>query len=944
MNAIRRIPFFVIMLISGGYTFSQEIDWSEFVSKHDLIWNNTVDSNFFHGAFIGDGVQGAMIMQDPKNPNGIRMLMAHYKAIAYTSIPNYEYCVPKVYAGNIVIAPQGKRTYQTMRMNLYDGEVSGVITTDSGMINWRVFAERDNKVFIAVLKGNQAEANAKLAVREEWGISPKFYLDNKNPSDYAAYLPPKPELVRQGDVDLVINRMKSKGAHVVASQLFKLPDSTQVLYVAIGTSDNSNVSLAADEAALDAVTRLQVVVNEGWQSVTLRHQAWWHAYMQSNYLEIQDEPYWQKFRLIQLYKLASASSENSDLIMDTQGSWIWQAGWAGVWWNLNVQLSYFPMYTANKLEAGKAFIRGMDRIYKAGAFSQNAAGVGINVGRSSTYDGIGNWGDEYGNMPWLLQLYWKYWKFSGNDSIGLALFPMLKENAVFLSSKLKKGSDGKYHLDPSRSPEYEDTGGGALHPDANYGLMSAFWVFSTLLEMDSELVINDPQRDSWEEKLANLAEFPTDGNGFRVNADQGFDIGHRHFSHLLAFYPYHLVTPDQSADAALLLEKSLERWQTLSQASGAAGYTFTAGCAMYATLGMGDKAITTLDLMKSRNLIQLNTMYYEGGGAVIETPLAAVESIDYLLLQSWNGIIRIFPAVPSRWKHISMKNFRAEGAFLVSAEWDDGTINGLRIFSEKGKRCTLRNPWTGNALIVRDEAGNRIIYSKEGENCSFGTTAGAVYSIVPASYPAIISAETVDSSRIIRFQLSEAMTLPDTITGFSIVRNGTDTLSIDQTFYLPADSVITIHLTENILNADELSFSYSGGGLVNSDSIPLQDISWRVIDNLLPGSSPRLLYATTDSEGEYIELTFNKKMKGSAADPFEIMNQRTGQAIPVSSQTLNQDDSVTWVLCLSSPVFLEDTMSVSYNGIELTGWDNGISNPLQVSLFGIMHPGCPQVL
>jgi hypothetical protein len=913
-----------ILILSFGFTFSQEINWPEFVAKHDLNWNNTVDSNFFHGAFIGDGVQGAMIMQDPKNPNGIRMLMAHYKAISHTSIPNFEYCVPKVYAGNIVITPRGKKTYQTMRMNLYDGEVSGVITTDSGMINWRVFAERNNKVFVVILKGNQSETDAKLGIREEWGISPKIYLDKKNPSDYATYLPPKPELVRQDDMDLVINKMKSKGAHVVASQLLRLADSTQVLYVAIGTSDNSNLSLAADEAELDAVTRLQAVINEGWQSVTIRHKTWWNNYMQSNYLDIQEEPYWQKFRLIQLYKLASASSENSDLIMDTQGSWIWQAGWAGVWWNLNVQLSYFPMYTANKLEAGKAFIRGMDRIYKSGAFSQNAGGVGINVGRSSTYDGIGNWGDEYGNMPWLLQLYWKYWKFSGNDSIGQALFPMLKDNSLFLASKLKMGTDGKYHMVPSRSPEYEDTGGGALHADANYGLMSAYWVYKTLLEMDAELEIHDPERTFWEEKLAKLTAFPTDANGFRVNADQGFDIGHRHFSHLLAFYPYHLVTPEQGPDAAELLEKSLERWQILSQASGAAGYTFTSGCAMYATLGMGDKAIATLDLMKSRNLIQLNTMYYEGGGAVIETPLAAVESIDYLLLQSWNGIIRIFPAVPSRWKHISMKNFRSEGAFLVSAEWGDGTISGLRIFSEKGRKCTLHNPWKGKALIVRDEAGNRITYSMDGGNCSFGTLAGNAYLISPASVPAIVAAETGESSQIIRFHFSEAMVVPDTISGFSIIRNDTDTMAIEQTTYLPADSMITVQMTENIINTDELSFSYSGGGLMSSDSILLKDISMRVIDNFLPGSAPRLLSACTDSEGNYIELTFNKKMKASVLDPFEIMNQRTGQIIPLGSQTLDPGDSVTWVLNLSSPVFMEDTMSVSYNGQELMAWDNGI--------------------
>ena len=65
-------------------------------------------------------------------------------------------------------------------------------------------------------------------------------------------------------------------------------------------------------------------------------------------------------------------------------------------------------------------------------------------------------------------------------------------------------------------------------------------------------------------------------------------------------------------------------------------------------------------------------MYKEGGGQVIETPLSAVESINYMLLQSWNDIIQVFPAVPDKWKDVCFKNFRTQGAFLVSAERKNG--------------------------------------------------------------------------------------------------------------------------------------------------------------------------------------------------------------------------------------------------------------------------------
>ncbi|MGX1928973.1 glycosyl hydrolase family 95 catalytic domain-containing protein [Flagellimonas sp. 2504JD4-2] len=730
MNKYYRIVMLEILICFSAFVGqSQTVNWEKFIAKQDLIWNNNVDSDFFNGAFIGDGVQGAMIMKDTINPNGLRMLLAHYKAISHYTIPDFEYCDSKVYAGNIIITPAGTSINNDMRMNIFDGETNGIITTDKGTVNWRAFADRKHNVFIIELKGENGEVDAKVGVREEWGITPRFYLEKNDATAYANHLPPKPVLTKQGDIDLVINKMKSRGAHVLASQLIKKEDGTQILYVSIGTNDDRDVSKAAIKATTDAVERVQAAVIEGYEAITLRHHKWWNKYMQSSYLKIEQDPYWEKFWYLQLYKFASASAEDSDLIMDTQGTWITESAWAGVWWNLNVQLSYMPMYTANKLGVGRSFINGMDRIYKSGAFNENANGVGITVGRSTTYEGLSNWGDEFGNMPWVLQMYWKYWKFSGEDSIALSLFSMLKDNAVFFISNLNKGADGKYHLANSRSPEYEELGGGALHEDTNYGLMGAKWVFQTLLDMDEELSLNDEQSHIWQDILNNLTEFPTDANGLRVDKDQGFNFGHRHPAHLLGIYPLHIINPDQGKNETELIEKSLDRWQRLTQEKGFGGYTFTLGSPMYATLGNGDKALSTLNLSREHNLFQPNTMYEESGGAVIETPLSAVESIAYMLLQSWNGIIRIFPALPSSWENVSFENFRAEGAFLVSASSNQSVVNNVIIESKIGKTCTMLNPWAGKILIVKDDDGNIITVTQEGDKFIFPTQAGKKYFI-----------------------------------------------------------------------------------------------------------------------------------------------------------------------------------------------------------------------
>ena len=722
--------FFLVWILGISFssgTNAQTIDWPKYVSGHDLIWENNVDSIFYHGAFIGNGVQGAMIMQDNKNKNGLRMLMGHYKAIAHYSITGFEYCDPRVYTGNITLTPVGKTASQTMQLKIWDGEVKGVIQTDKGKINWNALAERKHGVFIVTMECDEGEIAANLGVREEWGITTLIYHEKKNVNDYAQHLPPKPTLSKQGQINIITQKLKISGAHVVAYQLVKISKYKQLIYVSIATNDGNDVAIAAEKATKDAIMRINAAIAEGASSTIERHHLWWNNYMRSSYLEIKEDPYWQQFWWIQMYKFASVSSESSDCLIDTQGPWMWQCGWAALVWNLNMQLSYYPMYSANKLQVGRSLIRGIDRIYKSGAFRENAKSdnsPGITVPRISSYDGKGTWCLEYGNMPWILNNYWKYWKYSGNDTIGRSLFPILKDNVVYLLSKLKKDKEGIYHLDPSISPEYDEE----LHPDANYSLSGVKWALQTILSMNKELNFHDSQKGIWQETLDHLAAFPADINGLRLSADQGFDKCHRHYSHLLAIYPYHLLSPTRGAQEKDLIVRSVDRWQKI-KGNDRQGYTYTGGCAMYATLGDGNMALETLD--KMRRKLPPNTIYSEGGGQVIESPLSAVESINYMLIQSWNDTIRLFPAVPSRWKNISFRSFRTQGAFLVSASRNDSVIHNVTLTSERGKICNLINPWKGQLLTVKDDKGKTIKVTRSGERFTFHTQVGKTYTLAP---------------------------------------------------------------------------------------------------------------------------------------------------------------------------------------------------------------------
>ena len=66
--------------------------------------------------------------------------------------------------------------------------------------------------------------------------------------------------------------------------------------------------------------------------------------------------------------------------------------------------------------------------------------------------------------------------------------------------------------------------------------------------------------------------------------------------------------------------------------------------------------------------------------------------LQEMLLQSWDGAIALFPCWPLN-VAAAYEDFRAEGAFLVSACCGEGRIKNITIKSLEGGRCVVYPPW-----------------------------------------------------------------------------------------------------------------------------------------------------------------------------------------------------------------------------------------------------------
>lgn len=108
-----------------------------------------------------------------------------------------------------------------------------------------------------------------------------------------------------------------------------------------------------------------------------------------------------------------------------------------------------------------------------------------------------------------------------------------------------------------------------------------------------------------------------------------------------------------------------------------------------------------------------------------------------MLLQSWGGKIRVFPAVPSQWKDVQFQDLRTEGAFLVSASREGGKTTSIRIKSLAGEPCILRtdmvNPIVkaGNVTLTPIGRGEYSLDLKKGESVVLTTAGDAIPVIGP---------------------------------------------------------------------------------------------------------------------------------------------------------------------------------------------------------------------
>jgi hypothetical protein len=406
--------------------------------------------------------------------------------------------------------------------------------------------------------------------------------------------------------------------------------------------------------------------------------------------------------------------------------------------NYNLQQPFWGDYTANHVEVGDAYFDAMAYFLQMGKLIAErycgTRGVFIQL---TGYPILAE-DDVLGAVPmgrmaymtgWAAHQYWlRYLYTRDTEWLARVGYPAIRDCALFYLDTMKKGDDGLYHLFPSNQGEDGFTGNPKDYTDRSQVMQHARYCLREAILASEALSIDPDLREQWRTVLDNAAgddgQPPVRLEGLdRYFAEasppelgQGRPYVRRPDAPDVTGWPGAGSWVDQwYAGQYPLIAMAQLRGSGLSPRQAYEGFRRVAGRWEHENGLVWAMAIAN----------------YGHAGAWTET-LGICAPLQEMLLQSFGGVLRIFPAWPLD-EATEFRTFRAEGAFLVSAACAEGAVTRAEVTSEKGGPCRLYSPWEAG-VRVEDSSGRAVEVRPWAEGIlEFPTEAGQTYRLRPAS-------------------------------------------------------------------------------------------------------------------------------------------------------------------------------------------------------------------
>ncbi len=423
------------------------------------------------------------------------------------------------------------------------------------------------------------------------------------------------------------------------------------------------------------------------------------------------------------YLLLSLSRENSPLPAALQGFFNDNLACNMAWTNdyhldMNTQQNYWIANVGNIAECNVPLFNYIKDLSIAGAVTAQKA-YGCQGWTAHTTANPWGYTDVSGGIAWGLfplasswiasHLWTEYEYTLDKEYLAETAYPLLKGNARFLLDFMVKDPENGYLLTgPCISPENSFTYKGhdlcaSMMPTCDRVL--AYETFNSCIQAATTLGIDPEFVDSLQQAINDLPPILVGKNGGVREWYRDYDESHpnhRHTSHLLALYPYSQINIYDTPELAEASRKTIEMRLATPDWEDTEWSRANMVC-FYARLLDAETACNSLyTLLNSLTRENLMSVSPEGIAMapydifILDGNTAGGAAIGEMLVQGYDGKLRLLPALPAEWNEGEVKGICARGGLTIDMKWDDGVISSALIHASHDTNFELLLPDNAN--------------------------------------------------------------------------------------------------------------------------------------------------------------------------------------------------------------------------------------------------------